>query len=152
MIYNVVINSNQRAAGTSVNDAGYNFDWSVLPQGKYKLTWVFIGGPCNMSTLIILPMLEITLGQASVFRADPTTVRASTTTALGIITPNVISSACYLSADLTTNSPIFLANKPNNNSFNVRIVTNDTVPVLFLDYNGDALPEYVLTLSLELVE
>ena len=152
MIYNVVLNSYLRAAGSTVNDAAYNFDWSVLPEGKYKLTWVFIGGPCDMTPLAVLPMLEIGLGQSSVFRVDPNNVRACSTNCVGILTPNVLADACYLFADLTTNPPIALASRPGSNTFSARLVTNDAVPLLFLDANGAMLPEYVLTLSLELVE
>lgn len=152
MIYNVVLNSNLKVAGSSTSNANYYFDWSVLPQGKYKLTWVFVGAPCDMNPLLSIPMLEINLGQASVFRVDSTNVQATTTNCVGILTPNALVDACYLFADLTTNAPIFLSSRPTNNEFNARIRTNDALSIFFLDSNGEPLPEYVLTLSLELVE
>jgi hypothetical protein len=152
MIYNVVINSNLRVVGSTTSNADYNFDWSILPQGKYKLTWVFIGAPCDMNPLLSIPMLEMSLGQASVFGVDPANVRASTTNCVGILTPSALADACYLFGDLATNPPIFLASRPCNNSFNVRIRTNDVPAIFFLDSNGEALPEYVLTLSLELLK
>jgi hypothetical protein len=153
MIYNVVLNSNLRVVGSTTSNANYYFDWaSALPQGKYKLTWVFVGAPCDMNPLLSIPMLEINIGQSSVFRIDPTNVQAASTTCVGILTPSALADACYLYGDLATNPPIFLAARPSNNAFNVRIKTNDALSIFFLDSNGEALPEYVLTLSFESVK
>jgi hypothetical protein len=153
MIYNVVLNSDLRVAGSPINNAGFYFDWSALPRGKYKVSWVFVSGVCNMSTLYPpVGMVEINLGQSAVFRADSTNVQASTTNIIGIVTPNALSATAFLYADLTTNPPLSLAGRPNNNAFTVRLIDNSVPPALFLDSAGTVLPEYVLTLSFELVE
>jgi hypothetical protein len=153
MIYNVVLNSNLRSnfATTTTSNAIYYFDWSVIPEGKYKLTWVFAGGPCDMNPLDAIPMLSIPLGQSSVFRVDPNATRAASSSVVGLLLPNILSDSCYLYADTTTNPPVFLASKPNSNAFSVRILTNESPDLLFSDANGAQLPEYVLTLSFERV-
>jgi hypothetical protein len=153
MIFNVVLNSNARAnfAATTTSNATYYFDWSVLPEGKYKLTWVFAGGPCDMAPLDAIPMLEVGLGQASVFRVDPNATRAASSNVVGILVPNALADAAFLYADLASNPPVFLASKPNSNAFSVRILTNEAPALLFADANGAQIPEYVLTLSFERV-
>lgn len=151
MIYNVVLNSNLRASGTVAN-AGYYFDWSVFPDGKYKLTWVFVSGTCNMAAMAAIPMVEINLGQSKAFRIDPTNVQTATTNVVGVVVPNILATATFLAADLTTNAPVFLDHRPSNNTFSVRLMTNALAPVDFVDNAAAVLPAYVLTLSLELVK
>ena len=42
MSYTVVLNSKNRANPTeNANDAIYNFDWTALDEGEYKVTWGF---------------------------------------------------------------------------------------------------------------
>ena len=152
MIYNVVLNSNLRVPGTTTSNAGYYFDWSAFQDGKYKLTWTFVSATCNLAGYAAIPMVEINLGQAKAFRIDPTNVQTATSNIVGIVVPNILATASFLAADLTTNSPVFLSHRPNNNAFFVRIMTNALVPVDFTDNAAAALTSYVLTLSLELVE
>ena len=40
--YTVILNSNNRVdLTTTSNNATYNFDWSELKEGQYKVTWGF---------------------------------------------------------------------------------------------------------------
>ena len=41
-IYNIVLNSAFGTVGTDIRTVNFFYDWSILEQGRYKLTFTFI--------------------------------------------------------------------------------------------------------------
>jgi hypothetical protein len=39
--YNIVLNSNNNSGGTNTSNYTYNFDWGLLEEGEYELTFNF---------------------------------------------------------------------------------------------------------------
>ena len=97
MSYTVILNSNLRTSGT-VSDARYMFDWTALPQGKYKVSWSFVSGPVDLTvvgTPFDLMLIEAQLGQSSIFRPTAAgTTRAEITMCIGTIV-NIICSQTH---------------------------------------------------------
>jgi hypothetical protein len=148
MIYSVVLNSNLKASGTNSN-AMYYFDWSILQNSKYKMTAVFSSGLADMTSLADIAMLEVQLGQSTVYSVNATQTRASTTNCIGFLIPNATTTSTFMYGDITTIPPLYLSNRPNTNDFSVKIMTNDLPPVLWDDYAGLQLLDYVLILTFE---
>jgi hypothetical protein len=147
MIYNVVLNSNLKSSGT-VSNATYYFDWSILPNSKYKVSSTFVSSAINATTPNIA-LLEVQLGQSNNFKFNATQTRASTTNAIGILKPNATGASTYMFGDIITLPPVFLNQRPNNNEFNVRITSNAAVAIDWVDYTSAQMTDYVLVLSFE---
>ena len=151
MIYNVILNSENRCninATDSIGNCEFFFDWSVLPQGKYKMTFSFISSRVNQTTIDHIPILTAGLGQNTNFYADYLRISAITTNTIGVLVPYVVSANSYLYADKNINHPIIL-NRPANNTFNVNILTNDNTNDVWVDNDNTQMQSYVLTLSFE---
>ena len=149
MIYNVVLNSDLRSSG-SVSNATYTFDWSILPESKYKVTSNFISSDVDITSLGAIPMLEVDLGQSTVYTTNSTQTRALTTRCIGALRPNITNSSnCFLFCDSTTCPSIQLNDRPRSNNFNVNIMTNDVNPVAWTDFVNATVTDYILILTFE---
>ena len=145
-IYNVLINSNNRVAGgTSTSSANYYFDWGIMEEGMYDLSWGFTCSDVD-TTINEIALVSINLGQCNVFTASSTNVRASTTSIIGSIIPNENDTSSFLYGDRNTNGVIRL-NRPTNNEFTVEIRTLDGL--LYVDTATLSLPEYLLSLNFQ---
>ena len=50
-IYTISTGSGARIAGTVVNNANYNVDWSILPANKsFKVGFSFVGATVNVTS------------------------------------------------------------------------------------------------------
>ena len=150
MIYTVILNSELKNSGTTSN-ASYFFDWSILPESKYKMTAVFTSGFANMGSIADIALLEVQLGQMTVYKANSTQTRATSTNCIGFLLPNETSTSTFMYGDITTIPPLYLNNRPNANDFYVKIMTNDAVPVLWDDFASTQLFDYVLILTFETI-
>lgn len=151
MIYSVVLNSNLKSSGTVAN-ANYYFDWSVLPNTKYKVSGCFTSSAVNETSILDIAMLEVQLGQSKVFKSNATQTRASSTNCIGFLLANSTTTSSFLYGDITTIPPTFLYNRPNTNDFNVKILTNDAIPIEWTDAVGLAITEYILILTFETID
>lgn len=160
--YNVVVNSDVCTPETSGNpntDKNYYIDWSaVLPQGEYELSFSFISG-CNIiHEFLALPIIYADfLSQANIFACQPL-YQAISTTQLGLIFPTNLdpnTHHAYLRADKNFNPPIYLANRPYSNQFNIRILNNSYPPFNWFDEStpvGLDIQRYVLILHFKLLK
>jgi len=144
--------------GTTVSESFF-FDWSVLPESRYKVSFTFVTGvsagvfanasPCN---------LFCDLGQGAYTTiASPSTSNPSYSAnfigcarlydcaagALGAQEP-------YLAADTTSNAPFFLDGRPRNNTVAISMLSVIT-PAGGTVYAPVPGP-YTLTFSFEAVE
>ena len=150
MIYNIVLNSVNLAGGIVPNGLHY-FDWTVLPESQYKVTFSFMSSPVNLIGFTSIPMLYVDLGQTSFYSSSNNSVTAKTTQFLGCLQPNLVSGNSYLNTNREANTILYLLNRPSNNQFSVKIVNNITGNN-WLDLNGANLLNYVLTLTLETID
>lgn len=154
-IYRVVLNSNIANGGLN-NQQRYFYDWDKLEQGQYRCSFTYIGAINGNPDLFFIPIVLIDLGQSTTYFAIGTNTLTNTAIPnyLGYVEHNVITynpidtrpNNAYIFADLETNPPIYLQQRPTNNTFLVNIVTNSNPPS---NYNSALIGRYTLTLFLE---
>ncbi len=112
MIYNVILNTANRTNlfTDSVINSEFFFDWSVLPEGKYEMTFSFISSNVNLSTIENVALISAYLGQGCNFVSNPLRTSAITTNIIGVLTPYLVSSKSYLYADKLINHPMTINN------------------------------------------
>lgn len=145
MIYTVILNSNLRVAGSTVANAVYNFDWTMLPEGDYTMTW----GMCSANTAVSssdVILVSADLGQSKVFLCSPTAIRAGTTNIIGTMIPNENTVNSFYYGDKNTNGPISMR-RPVNNTFEVKLLTTASNPVPWVDSALAPMGTYILNLS-----
>ena len=157
-IFNYVLNS-QIASTTAGLTIGEHFyvDWSYLPNTPYKVSFSFMSAN-QISTNATVANIYTDLGQGStVMLASsnyPTTATAGATYRAGFLgcleirsyTNSTPTSGSYLYASTTTNPPIYLNSRPQNNDVFVEIHTNASTT----ETNYAPIPvQYTMILSLE---
>ena len=133
-------------------------DWSRIPDCKYKVSFVFTSTtPAAELTNANVANVFVDLGQGSnttiVSGMNP---RVFGSSFLGFVTPKTLILdvvvpvySAYLSADNTTNNPIYLLGRPRNNNVQVQIlqgITNaDDNGVFYAPFSG----AYTMVINLE---
>jgi hypothetical protein len=152
-IYNIQLNSNNKARGTFNNSLTYNFDWSVLPDNTaFKVSFAFIAAK-NVLQGNTIANVECDIGQTNCYTTSSTSFGAQQNKILGQLYPyNVVannSTYSYLYADRNNNPPIYIPIRPNNTSITVNI--RDQTGTLYLDDGNIRAPvaDYILTLIFE---
>lgn len=158
-IYTIAISSaqgNTQAytdnAGTSTTDirnVGYYYDWSLLPDTRYKLTFNFISSS-HTSTATSVCGLYSDFAQLNTRFALSQTSVANTRlnySYLGSLRYSLIGASSYLFCDNSSNVELYLERRPQNNNFTVSLINNDANKTA---YSSTTLPtSYILTISLE---
>lgn len=147
MIYNVTLSSTTRSSG-SVSQAVYDFNFNVLPEGRYRMTSNFVSSTCNNSQYPNIAMLEVSLGQSSVYKTIALSTTALVSQCIALLKANTNTTNSFLYCDSINCIPVIL-NRPCNNQINVKIMTHSVTPTLWTDCQGTALTDYVLILSFE---
>jgi len=153
-IVNVILNSNNALAGSANNDATYNIDWgSILePNKPYKLHFSYTGQPNTLTAASKLAVVMVDF-QMEQYLNTSSTYGAPTSMTLGVLRSFYLNGTTnYLFSDDSNNPPVYLKNRPGNNTFRVRIVTNDATPVAWTDNAGPpavANGNYILCLSFQ---
>ena len=156
-IYNFCLNSNF-GGNTPATSSTFFVDWSVLPEGEYKVSFTFtsaIAGTDIGNTTNAVVYLE--LGQACTSIIESSLALSNNTYRggfLGCLRPTSYTTGAttttdhitFLYADTTTNPPVYLLTRPRNNSISVDIHTSATSTTT----NYSPIGAYVLTLSFEL--
>ena len=151
-IYTISIGSGTRIAGTAVNNAKYNIDWSILPAGKsFKLSFSFISTTVNVTSYTSIALLQADLGGTDVYRISSIgssyTINSST---VGILTPHSLSTTTFLKGEAQANNNVFIKSRPTSNVLSVSIFT--TAGGFWTDNVGAMPASYVLLISLEEVD
>ena len=156
-IYNFVLNS-QIASTNNALTYGEQFfvDWSQLPKTPYKVSFSFMSTN-QISTNFSVANIYLDLGQGSNVQFGSSNTAGSTAgnafraNFLGSLeirsyTNSTPVSASYLYASTTTNPPIYLDGRPQNNAVFVEIHTSGaTQEANYAPIAG----QYTLILSLE---
>ena len=143
--HNIVIDSRYAFATFSGNwSKQYYFDWSVIPDGKYELTFSFISVPQNNigDTYSVFSNM---ISPQNVYQAS-SVVGARTIACLGSLKYDAFNATTgninYVYADQQTNPPI-IVNRPMTNLFTIGIFDG-----LAADYNI-TIPDYIMTIHLK---
>ena len=152
-IYNFCLNSNF-GGNTPATSSTFFVDWSVLPEGEYKVSFTFTSAItatdlANASNAVIY----LDLGQASTSIIESSVALSANTYRGGFLgclrqTSYAIAAdyITFLYADTITNPPIYILSRPRNNNVSVDIHTSSTTTTT----NFTPIGAYVLTLSFEL--
>ena len=158
-IYNIhlLAKKGTQVVNGSDNQVKFNFDWNVLPKGKYKVSFTFVGAK-NVLLGNNLCLVHCNLGNSKSFEANGST-SAQTSNILGHLFPSSLSTSNtgvnYLYAKLNSNSPIILDSLPITNEIIVELLNNAVPAVAFFDDNDLSVEPvgsdrgWVLSLSLE---
>ena len=156
-IYNFCLNSNFGGA-TPETSSTFFVDWSVLPQGEYKVSFTFtssiaatdLGNVSNAVIYLDLGQASTSIIESSVALSGNTyrggflgCLRQTSYTTGGVTVSDFVT---FLYADTNTNPPVYILSRPRNNSISVDIHTASTTT----NTNFTPIGHYVLTLSFEL--
>lgn len=153
-IVNVVLNSNNAISGSTNNNATYNIDWSSIlkPRQAYKMHWTYVGQSNVITAASKIAQVQIDF-QMEQYLGRTSSFGAPVSLTIGCLRTFYVNGTInYLFADDNNNPPIYLKNRPGNNTFRVQVLTNDATPVAWVD-NTAVTPvangNYILTLSFQ---
>ena len=156
-IYNFCLNSNFGGA-TPVTSSTFFVDWSVLPEGEYKVSFTFTSAIAATDLADVTnAVIYLDLGQASTSIMEASAALSANAIRggfLGCLRQNsyatgsttVTDYITFLYADTNTNPPVYIFTRPRNNNVSVDIHTSSTTTTT----NFSPIGAYVLTLSFEL--
>ena len=128
MSFNVVIDSQNAFATTSIYDKDYAFDWSVFdPDCKYEMTFSFKSSPIEDEVSNVESIALIGLGtQARTFTAGSKT-STQTNNIIGLLNREIFTDTAQrqVFVQSNTNPNIDILTTPRSNTFKVRIQTGN---------------------------
>ena len=131
-IYNFCLNSNF-GGNTPATSSSFFIDWSVMPEGEYKVSFTFTSEATSSDlTNTSNAVLYLDLGQLSTSIIESSAALSRNGYRggfLGCLRQSSFSSGntaatdhiTFLYADTNTNPPVYILNKPRNNSVSVDI-------------------------------
>jgi hypothetical protein len=150
-VVNVILNSNNALAGSTNNDARYTIDWSyILKEGTaYRINWTYVGQANTLTGASKLAQVQINFNMEQYLNTS-STLGAPISLTIGVLRSAYLNGALnVLYSGTNDNEPIYLPYRPYQNTFNVKILTNDATPVAWTDNAGVPIANapYMLTLS-----
>ena len=162
-IYTIVLNSSQGSnqsytdittniTTTDIRSVGYFFDWTLIPDKRYKLNFNFITSSHTSTWAnalnIFTDMCQLNTRFAQPMNSDGN--NRLNYSYLGTSRVNVIGASSYLWADENFNGTLYLDGRPTNNNFVIYLLNNDSNKT---PYSSTTLPgQYSLTLSFEEID
>lgn len=143
--YTVMLNSLNAYSkpGTGANICNFRFDWSLMPDVPYEVHMTYMGEVNNIDDTSI-GLVYCDLGvPTNVFEARTTTT-ALPSQYLGFMETYLVGANSFLHAEDGTNPPIYIAGRPRNNDFSVRIMDNAGNP--YTAGGASALGEFIICL------
>ena len=146
MIYNIILES---SLGVGPGNYGrtYFIDWARLPQGAYKITYTFNSAVVTTVNDIVANLfIDLGQGQNTIIATGQTGI-AYRQNYLGTLfwTGTGANNALY--ANTTSNPPIYISQRPTNNTVYVEVHTNSSP--FETNYTGPDVGRYTLVLSFE---
>ena len=143
--FNVVMDSNTfYGAGDGKQNRQYYFDWSVIPDGKYEITFSFVGDSSTISTLSQYTLFSNMISPQNVYQAGDR-VGANTIAYLGTLRFDTINSGttpdtlnCLVSN--STDNPPVICNRPTTNIFTIGVFSGLSGALV------NPMTDYILTL------
>ncbi len=145
-IYNIILESTVGTNGSNANKS-YYIDWGRLPDGPYKITFAFRASESNhLNVTVANIFVDLGQGMNTIIAQNPSASSSYRSNYLGYLFVTGTGNAHMLFCDTTTNPPLYIDQKPNNNNVLVEINTN-TAP--FNTSFGGEVGQYTLILSFE---
>jgi hypothetical protein len=121
-IYNVILQSSIGDGTTTSNDT-YFYDWSLIPNVPYIVTFSFQSAFATFTSGTVVPSIYVDLTQQ---HNEIAVAQSSTATYRGQFLGNLKyayggTAVNALTADVNTNPPTFLNGRPSNNLFTLEI-------------------------------
>lgn len=156
--FNVMLNSVNKISGGTNTNASYNINMnSLIPQmelnKKYKVTFSFMSCRNTVNTLSKFPIIEIILGQSSVFSSSNVSFLPSNY--IGFLEPQLFyatSNYCYFKASNTTNNSFYINSIPIDYKIDVKIYDNNGTNTFYTDDASATIGNYILNLNFEQIE
>jgi hypothetical protein len=145
-IYNIVLNSTQGTVNTDTRSVTYYFDWSRLPQKRYKLSFVFQTALFT-STNVNLCNIYADLGQTNNFLAG---TDSGGFNYLGTARFSGTGANSWLYSDENFSPTHHLEGPPSSNQFTVSLLNNNLGRTAFTATTYPS--NYTLILSFEEVD
>ena len=143
--FNVVMDSRTfYSAGAGGNSRQYYFDWSVIPDGKYELSFSFISDMNTIDPNIQHTIFSNMISPQNVFQAG-SRIGANTIAYLGVLKPVAVNVALDVGANNVfqanpPDNPPVICNRPMTNIFTIGIYNGLSGALTGFDF------DYVLTL------
>ena len=148
-IYNVTLDAFFPTSGSSNAALSYNVNWdSIMPQGAYKMTWSYMSDANSAITDAYVMGLALPLGGNDSFCVKGN--YTGSTTFIGFTELKEFgTTSYYMFANQNTNPPLYLQQRPNQNTILVQhcngVDTNST-------FSNPIPVAYVLTLCFEAID
>jgi hypothetical protein len=141
--YTIFINSSDGVGGVS-NDKTYTFDWNIIPEGEYEMSFTFLSETKKVEVAEALVHLESMSVEAVVpFSSDRYAAKAdgysNSSNVIGFVKVEQVDkwtdSGSHFSvrqwASKVDNPTLRLYGKPQGNEFKIRLLSHNGVPSLY---------------------
>jgi hypothetical protein len=153
-IYNIVLNSQFGTVATAGDSRAISFfyDWSLLPQGRYKLTFQFNTSTLTTTNTSVLNIFTDLCQTNTFFASNPDGSMKSSYAYqyLGMARATGTGTNNTLYAPNNFNGELYLEQRPQNNLFSILLFNNDDTKTYYsatiINFN------YSLILNLELLD
>jgi hypothetical protein len=145
--YNIIINSNSRILDGNANSSNYQytFDWSLIPEGQYHLSFSFVSSETVDHDTIAISLPDLGVSR-NIYITQLSTSQSSSSIigfARSVVTSDTTS--IYF-ASAIDNPSIFVNSTPKSNTFSVILLDAQT------DVPYDISASYKLTISLNSID
>lgn len=151
--FNIVLNS-QQIAGAYVdnNDASYEFNWTNIPNGKYEMSWAWLGENNGDYVANDCPAIFLSLGSVpSVYQANGFT-RNNISNYVGSLRAQTHGAGQVGFYSNTNDNPeIFYNSLPNSGPIRVQVFRSDFVTPFSTVTGGLEIADYVMVLTFKKV-
>jgi hypothetical protein len=148
-MFNIILNSqksNPTFSSGNTNDQTFLFNWTNIPQGKYKMQWT-LKSTAPVANLLAAynPQVELTLGSIPTTYIGGQISQSFIANYIGTLRQWVDpTQQGFYYANLNDNSPTFYTSLPTDFKIQVKMFNDD---FLTLFTAGGGMPEYVMFLS-----
>jgi hypothetical protein len=149
--FNIVLNSQQVSASSSgnPNDCTYEFNWTNIPQGKYKMSFSYKGQNNSDFVSNDSPQIFLSLGTVpSVYQANGSNGSVVSNWVGSLHAETHAAAQVVFFANLQDNPDVYYESLPTSGPIRVQIYRADFT-TLFTTVAGSNLANYVMCLSFE---
>ena len=149
-MFNIVLNSQQSSAFSSgnTNDVTYLFNWTNIPQKRYKMTMYWKGKNNGDYVANDCPQVFITLGDVPTTYQPGAIDGSNVSFFVGSLRPDThaANQICFISDGMNHNPEVFFNNVPRSDQIRVQVFRDDFVTP-FTTIAGSNLADYVAVLQ-----
>ena len=151
--FNIVLNSLQSTSFTAnVNDCTYQFNWTNIPQGRYRMSFCYKGQNNTDYVADDSPQVFLRMGTVpSAYQASNANGSVISTYIGSLRAETHAGGQVYFYANLNDNPDVYFNSVPTNGPIQVLMYKPDFITPYSGQTAGSELAEYVMVLSFEQV-